>query len=341
MRLLTAALSAMLLSAAAQNGAPPANKPIIFSAPAGDDIASNSPSLFPRPANRPGFASDLRAPVSVFSIQSPPLLSPPPARAPAVSRAEARRLQKAMEDRENWALLTPAEILGLDNAGETPRTAGQTAGGSPRDLSVVERYLARQRQERAGVTNDYSDNPSSDLAFAAKAEGTTNGSSLNPMRLGWPAQILNRFFDDAPADNPFTRQKENRSAGWLPSLGPPPQSAAPTPEQLAERERFKQLLEPGWYADMPAKPPPGGRFSSSLQPAFGTITEPTPRVNSVGASFAPLSGGIGRPQGLSPLPGITSPVNSQSPASVSSGGPQPPPWLLQTPQPFTVPQRKF
>jgi hypothetical protein len=333
----------MLLSAAAQNGAPPASKPIIFSAPAGDVVSSNAPSLLPRPVNQPGFDSDLRAPVSVFSLQSPPPLAPLPARAPAVSRAEARRLQKAMDERENWALLTPAELLGLDTAEDTRRTADQTAGGGQRNLTVVQRYLERQRRARAGVTNDYTDNPSSGWAFASRAGGATNGSSLNPVRIGWPAsaQMLNRFFDDAPADNPFTRLDENRSAAWLQPLDSPSQPAAPTPEQLAERERFKQLLEPGWNADTPAKPPPGGKSPASLQPLFGTITEQTPRANSVGASFTPLSGGLGRPQGLIPLPGITAPINWQSPASVSSGGPQPPPWLQQTPQPFTMPQRKF
>jgi len=344
MRLLAGALSAVCLSAVAQNGAPPASKPIIFSAPAGDIAASNAPSLALRFSDRPNFANEVRAPVSVFNAQGPSLPSPALPRAPTLSRAEAQRLQKMLDQRENWALLTPEEILGVDVSRNTLRTPGQEAAADgQKSMTVVERFLERQRQSHPAVTNAYSDNSSSSWDFSGNQAGLTNGSSLNPPRIGLPttAQILDRFFNDAPANNQFAGQDENRGAGWFKSLGAPPQPAAPTPEQRAERERFKQLLDPGSYTDTAAKPSPGGKFLSALQPLSDTTLDQTPPANPVGASFTPLSSGIGRPMGLIPLPGITGPTNWQSSASLSSWAPQPPPWLSQTPQPFTVPQRKF
>src|SRR5208282_2110094 len=127
MSLLAGALSAALLSAAAQSGAPPSSKPIIFSAPAGDNAASNAPSLAPRFSDRLNFANEVRAPVSVFGVQSPSLSLPGPSSVPTLSSAEAQRLQKMLDERENWALMTPEEILGVDTFRNTLRTPEQEA----------------------------------------------------------------------------------------------------------------------------------------------------------------------------------------------------------------------
>ncbi len=344
MSLLASALSAVFLSATAQNGAPPSSKAIIFSAPAGDNAASNTPSLAPRLFDRPNFANEVRAPAPVFGVQSPSLSLPVPASAPTLSSAEAQRLQKMLDARENWALMTPEEILGVDTFRNTLRTAEQEAADNQKNLTVVERFLERQQQSHTTVTNGYyNGNSSSGWDYPGNQGGLTNGSPFNPAPSGLPtaAQILDRFFNDTPANDRFAGQNGNRSAGWFKSLGLPPQPAAPTPEQLAERERFRQLLDPASYSDMPAKSSPGGKFLSLLQPLSDTTPNQTPTVNPVGASFAPLNSGIGRPAGLTPLPDITGPTNRQSSAAPPAWVPQPPPWLVQTPQPFTKPQRKF
>lgn len=343
MPLLIGALSAGVLSGTAQTNTSPSSQPIIFSMPAGEKAASNAPSLLPRLSDRPNFANELRAPVSVFGAQSPSLPLPVPSGAPTLSRAEAQRLQKMLDERENWALMTPEEILGVDMFRNPLRTPEQEAADNQKNLTVIERFLERQRQTRTATTNGYSDNSSSSWDFSRHQGGLTNGSPFNPARIGLPtaAQILDRFFNDAPANNQFVGQNGNRSAGWFKSVGLPPQPAAPTPEQLAERERFRQLLEPGSYSDTPAKSAPGREFLSSLRPLSDTTPNQAPTVHPAGASFAPLSSGIGRPAGLTPLPGIAGPTNGQSSAAPPAWAPQPPPWLSQTPQPFTMPQRKF
>jgi len=335
-------LPAALLSAAAQDGATPSGKAIIFSAPAGDHSISNAPLLTPQLPERPDFARELRAPSPIFDMQQPPSPAPALPRAPSLSRTEMDRLRRTLDVRENWALMTPAEILGVD-AGKGSGTQ-QEGSDDQKHLTVLERYLERQQKSHMPATNEYhGSNPLSDWGFSGTQGGVTNTSQSDSISNGLPAasQILSRFFNDLHANNPFAEQEKDRNGEWFSSLGLPPQPAPPTPEQLAEKERFRQLLEPGSFSDTPAKSVPGGKFLSSLQPLSGPTSEQTPTVNPVGNSYAPLASGFGRPTGLTPLPGITTtPVGSPS-SALPAWAPQPPPWLSQTPQPFTVPQRKF
>jgi len=344
MPLLAGALSAVFLSAAAQNGASPSGKAIIFSAPAGENAATNMSSLAPQLSDRPDFANELRAPVSVFDAQGPSLPLPAPSGPPALSRTEAQQLQKILDQRENWALMTPAEILGVDTFRNTLRTPEQEAADNQESLTVVERFLERQWQSHTAVTNRYhSDNTSSGWDLSRHQDGMTNESSFNSARIGLSAapQMLDRFLNGSPANSLFAGQNGNRSSDWFTSPGQAPQPVPPTPEQLAEKERFRQLLDPGSYSGASAKSSPGGEFLSSLRPITDTTSDQTPAVNPVGATFAPLSSSIGRPTGLAPMAGIAGATNWQSSADRPAWAPQPPPWLVQTPQPFTTPQRKF
>ncbi len=343
MPLLASALAAVVLSAAAQKDAPPSSKPIIFSAPAGENAVSNAPLLLPRLSEPPNFGNEVRAPVSIFDAQTPDLPLPVSPPAPALSRADVRRLQKMLDERENWALLTPEEILGVDTSRNTLRTPEQEAADDQKKLTVVGRFLERQQQLHTAATNEnYGGNSSSGWDFSRNRGGVTNGSASDPGRIGSPtaAQILDRFFNGTSANNQFGGPDGNRSAGWFKSLGLPPQPAPPTPEQLAERARFSQLLDPSSYSDTGAKSSPDDKFLSVLQPLSDTTPNQEPTASPVGASFAPLSSGIGRPMGLTPLPGIAGATNWQSSAA-PAWAPQPPPWLVQAPQPFTIPQRKF
>jgi hypothetical protein len=344
MLLLAGALAAAFLSATAQDGAPPSSKAIIFSAPADDNGASNALSLLPQRSEQPDFARELRAPSSIFDVQPPSLPSPVLSRIPTLSRAEAQRLRRVLDERENWALMTPEEILGVDTAGNMLQTPEQKAADDKRNLSVFERFLERQQQLHMPVTNgNYGGDSASDWDFSRNQRGMTNGSPSGRVRNGLPGagRLLDRFFNDATANNPFAGQNGDRNEGWFSSLGLPPQPAPPTPEQLAERERFRQLLDSSSFSDTSAKSAPGDKSLSSLQPFSDTTSDQTPTVNPVGASYAPLSSGIGRPAGLTPLPGITTAPASLQSSAPPAWAPQPPPWLLQTPQPFSVPQRKF
>ncbi len=182
--LVVGALSAVILSAAAQDGAPQSGQAIIFSTPAGGNTASNALPLLPQPYEQPNFARELRAPVPMpfFDFEPPaePLPTPPPA--PAVSSAEAKRLQRMLDEQKNWALLTPAEILGVSTAEKPSSALEQEAADSEKNLTVLERYLERQQQSPTAATNGYydvnDDNSSAGWAALRNQIGLTNENSF-------------------------------------------------------------------------------------------------------------------------------------------------------------------
>jgi len=343
--LMAGLFSVGILSAAAQNAAAPASKAIVFTAPAGDNAVSNTPSLVPRLSDRPEFADPVRAPVSIFNTPDPSSSLPFSSGVPTMtSRAEAQRLQRLQDERENWALLTPQEILGLTSSKNAFRTPEEAAADDQKETSVMARFLERQQHLHQAITNGYRDDSTSpEWDFSRNQGGLTNANPFNPStaRLPSMAQILNRLLNDAPANNPFAGPGGNQNAGWFSSLGLPPQPPAPTPEQLAERERFAPMPNPDAHSDATARTMSSGKPFSSLQPLSDLTPGQAPAVNPVGVSFAPLSDGISRPVGLTPLPGIVATNNGQWSTAPPAWAPQPPPWLLQAPQFYAVPQRKF
>ena len=318
----------------AQDGAPSISRAIIFSAPAGDKALPMrcrlchgvlSGRISPRICGR---RVDFRRSTSVPAVTC------------SVTHTDALACRGAtvvevLDERENWALMTPEEILGVGTAGSLLRTPEQKATDDKKNLSVFERFLERQQLLHLPVTNgNYGSDSASGWDFSRNQRGLTNGTPSGRVRNGLPGagRLLDRFFNDPLANRPFAGQDGNQSGGWFSSLGLPPQPAPPTPEQLAERERFRQLLDSSSVSETSAKSAPIGKSLSSLQPFSDTTSDQMPTVNPVGASYAPLSSGIGRPAGLTPLPGITTvPASSQSSAP-PAWAPQPPPWLLPTPQ---------
>jgi hypothetical protein len=105
---------------------------------------------------------------------------------------------------------------------------------------------------------------------------------------------------------------------------------------MADMERFRQLL--GSSVPAASAPNPGRTFYSSpgatVDPILGEI-----KINPAGASYTPLSSGIGMPKGVSPLPGITT-LNRAS-AATPAMFPQTQPWVMNGPELSTPPQRKF
>jgi hypothetical protein len=144
-------------------------------------------------------------------------------------------------------------------------------------------------------------------------------------------------------NNPFLA-RPNADGGWSrlfeSTPNPTPLSTSllpePSPAQAEGMERFRQLLNSGSSAATPA----AGGIKTSLPQSLlgaGLGQPPTPRI---GASFAPLNSGIGKPVELPKLSGAWG-LNYTSPPPAATWAPQPAPWLSPSPQPFAVPQRKF
>lgn len=324
--LLVIAMGAMVLSAAAQ----PSGQSIIFSAPPSDDAQSVTPSLTPPSSQPVTLPSTMQAPVSPFNYSTPNnnLILPPPA-----NSAEQQRMKQLLDDRKNWTLMTPEEIFGATPA---QKPAERDALGQGKNQSQLERYLERENQSLAGRTNGWQNNSPWDLAHAQDRTSPFD-SRHNDTADTSQSFNFNRLFNGRR--NIDASPGQNGNASWDAFSTPAPQAPVkPNLEQQAAMERFRQLLAPS--PAPAAEPSPDSRFFSAPKPAADPfITQPAFLANPAGASFTPLSSGISRPTGLTPLPGITTPVSH--PVAAPSWAPQPPPWVSQTPPPFATPQWKF
>ena len=100
-------------------------QPILFSSADDDNVSSNRPPLAPKPPGSLGFANAIQSPDANLGAasQTGPLPEPPP---PAISPAQAQQMQRLLDERKNWALLTPEQILA------SPRILGMTRWASRR-----------------------------------------------------------------------------------------------------------------------------------------------------------------------------------------------------------------
>jgi hypothetical protein len=329
LRLFAGALSAAVLSAVAQNAAPQPGQPIIFSAPQNGGVPATTPSISPdnsadqNPQNMPS------APPVVFDFNS--LADAPLPRRQMVSPAERLRLQKLQEDRNNWMLMTPGEILGVTTPEEILETPEQRAAAEK--LTPTERYLARQQQSKspAILTNNWQSwNSSSSWDDLRNRENSTPPDLERGGRPEKLQGLLDRIMNGARDD----RAAEERSPtyGWDSFSAP---LALPVQKPAQPATAFNNYLDPVAAKATAAKVSSGNKFLSIPLP--DPNLEPQPVVNLNGASFTPLSSGIGRPQGLTPLPSLIPQPIAQPVAQPSLA----PPWLSAIPQPFTIPQRKF
>jgi hypothetical protein len=326
-----AAVLVAVFSAQAQRAAPRPGQSILFSSPESDTVFSNLPPLSPKPPESLDLGNTLRAPPP-FSFSGPPVDTPLPAGAPVVSPAEALRMQDLLDRRKNWMLLTPAEILGATTPEKIMGIQKYDATGRPKNLTALERYTERQNQTPTGNTNI---NAFPTWNFSDKQPDTLNSI---PGGLGSPDNMASSLLNPAPDNQTFAGQNGNNS--WSKSYNPPLPSPVVTLAQQTDMEQFRQLLEPGSSSTAAATTPSLSGIKISLPQTALSSGLGQSALTPIGASFTPLNNGIGKPAEMPKLPSIWS-LSLTSPPSAAAWAPQPPPWLSPTPQPFTVPQRKF
>jgi hypothetical protein len=255
----------------------------------------------------------------------------------AVSPATAREWQRILEDKKNWSMLTPAEILGVT----TPeKILGISDPRQQENLSPEERFLKRLNEaSMASATNSYQ-RSASFLRDDAKtdASGQTGQDNLfERIHAGAAAQ------DTGPNSlfNPLSAAALNSPAGavatpdsvWGSPFGRPAPAPAPTLEQQAEMNRFRALMEPSAPEE---KQPLFTHPSPAYTPAASA--SPATMVNPAGHSYTPLTSNLGRPVGVKPVSGITGPY--VTPSSKPKTASQLPPWLLD-PSENSPLQRRF
>ena len=316
-------------------------QPILFSSPDDQDVSSNTPSLTARPPGALDFANVIQSPSQGSGIAPgvEPLPAPP---MPTISPAQAQQMQRLLDERKNWALLTPEQILNPPTQEKILDIADRNIFGQPKNETVVMQYVKRQDQLLSGTNNfnfGHAD-PVSRRGFSDNMEPQIipnywNPAGGRPGNSGLIDQIIGRT-PDSRGD--ATQPPKNI---WQKSFDLPAQEPKPTPEQQDAMNQFQALLQPHPLSGGAAKAPSFGT-PTPVAPATApkTAAGQAPAI-SIGASFTPLSSGVTMPAGLTPLPGLLGPTNTGLPALVPEWKPQPPPWQSSTPQMDVMPQRKF
>ena len=320
----------MVLSTGAQHPLFQEGQPILFSSPAGDNGVSNTPSLLPKPPESLDLKDATEAPPE-FRFGAPSAALPASLAGPRLNPAGVARGQS-----RDWALMTPAEILGEMTPEKMLGIVDRDAFGQPKNLTIWERYAERQNQQQlsartnalaagsAGLPGWFSGNQ----RFASNSMFGDRDNWGNPTGLGFnPASA--DLFGGQPGDNNWSKLFGSTPATLPAASGPVPGS---NPTSTGDMERFRQLLNPGAYSATPAvsSAAADGLKTSLPQSLLGAgLAEP--QTARIGASFSPLSSGIGRP---ADLPKLTGPLalNPTSP---------PPASLWLSPSPLGTPQRKF
>ena len=327
-----ATMLASAMAASAQSDAPTAadtGQSIIFSAPSSSDTPADATTFAPPKPDQPDYVDQLQAPHALFKVKTrTPLLLPPE---PQPSPDD---LKKMLQERKSWTQMTPAEIFGVKTAAEILLTPDAAAKQREQNLSPLEQLLAQQRKLQTGSTNGFN---------SGDAEANWNFSDEQNNRLDDPrhqgstrSQFFNRLANNGQNDVNFSRQNQNN--GWS-QVFSTPQPPKQTLEQLANMERFRQMLEPSPVEETKAASP-GSKFLAKPLPVADPNLEQPAFYNPMGASYKPLVSGIAKPKGITPLPGLFTPVNTK-PEPAPSWTPKAPPWMSDDPKIFEMPQRKF
>jgi hypothetical protein len=332
--LLAGTWMAVALSIEAQQPAANAGQSIIFSSPDNSGVSSNLASLATQSSSPLNFQDNFQSASPVPTFDNPPA-------APPLAPGEGQQLQKRLERRKDWVFMTPAEILGVTTPEKILHIQERDAAGQPKNLTPIERYNGRQQAKNARTNDSYFPNYSMPSRnFSGDRNNHTNAVSFNPADndlKNLRPTIFNNSLNAAPDNNLFANPGEGTV--WSKLVDLPAPLPAPNPAQQADMDQFRQLLERGFSPTAATMPASGGTtFFQPQTPSASSFTRPL--ANPAGASFTPLSSGIGKPAGLESLPGVTGQASSPS-AFTPSLAPQSPPWMSQTPQPFVVPQRKF
>jgi hypothetical protein len=306
---------------------------ILFSAPDSSDANTNVPSLTPRPPVLSDIAGAVRAPI--FDVSPAP--NPNMPSLTIISPRGVAQMEQQLDEKENWALMTPEEILGVPTAEKILGLSDNNADGLSDRQSAAERFMQRQQ--------DMSTNGMVNFSQWDLPSGESNSADV----FGSANPEANSFFSQLMG-NPAPAQSPNRETGnWSFNFGSPaPTVPAPTPEQIAESEAFQKMIAPHSTPQLSSTWANENLFnslpSSGLHPA--AIPQPLqdtlllrPQANPMGESYIPLNGGVHSPDSVKPLPSLI-PERLTTP-SAPEWKPQLPPWMNPVPQPGEIPPRQF
>ena len=293
---------------------------IIFSSPDNAQITSNVTSA------AQSSLSSLENKLRIYQDSSPVASFANPSLMAAPMPAPIRAVRRPPGENSDWEFMTPEQILGIASPDQIMKSQKRSADPDTASLTSLERAFGMRSPSarfqvapfsRSHALNSWGGN-------SDQAGGLMSGlvsDSLKGMQSGL-------FNPNTSSDS----ENQNPQSVWGKIFGMPSPAPAQNPvrEQQQDMKQFMKLLNRS-SALATAETPP-------LTTSLG-LNSDEPLANPIGASFAPLTSGIGKPIGLGPPPAvIRQPSTAVAPPAWA---PQPPPWLSPTPQPFAVPQRKF
>jgi hypothetical protein len=305
----------------------PAQDTIIFTKPA--DLPASKANAFMSDKSRN--AGNYNAPKSAFTEipRDYPLPKPMP-------RPDSPALKEELEKRKNWTLLTPEQILGI----QTPeQILGIKSVAEQRKMSLEEQFLARQSKALEGnvPTNGHGG------GLAPLAEYSRNNplfdgrkdDAANPFRGGRQPDTTARNYDGSTEPpNAVDASSEKTRSLWAGGFFQPT-APKPTPEQVANMERFRELMNPP--TPTPDKPDAPANFTTSHTPTPARpdpFIEAPPVVNPIGREAQPIESFFAKPAGIKPLPPIATPA-PEKPKKKADWEAQTPPWMRDVPPPVS------
>jgi len=315
----------LVLLAAAAGFSAPAQETIIYSKPA--DMSADKANSFLPSSNL--HAGDFNAPHQLFNDYAPSLPMPQP-----LFRANDSSVQDALDRRKNWTMLTPQQILGIQTPEEILGIPDRTG---EKKLPVEEQFLLRESRSRDGISSNNLAAATfwnqADTASPFDDKNNKDGQDVFRQSLLKTGPGPGYFNPLLNADHSATGPDLKPDSPWTSVFGQSTQPALPkpTPEQVANMERFEALLGPvSPQVQTPATP----GYSAPAVPVPDPYLQRQPVVNPAGRDVQSLDADglqFSRPTGINPLP----PVSTPAPAPVATRPgwqAQLPPWMKSGPQ---------
>jgi hypothetical protein len=253
---------------------------------------------------------------------APPLPSPTPDFNPD--------LQKQMDQRAKWTLMTPEEIMGI----QTPEEIfGVDTEDQNRNLSPEERYLRREEKARASAANDeMRDIGNSSHNYVGLFDRADNQNPQLSGQDGAGPGAFSRMFNNSEA-SPFSRNGGSSGFAKVASVSAADKAKADK-DQAAEMARFRSLI-----GEVPEMPNP-----ALNQPHLDATPGPQPLsvFEEFGRPATIHTVDLSKPEGLTLPPEIVGYAAQPRKLKKPSWEPQAPPWLTEGVNPPTTPPvRKF
>jgi hypothetical protein len=235
-------------------------------------------------------------------------------------------LQKELEDRKNWTLMTPEEIMGV----QTPEQIfGLTEQDPDKNLSPEERYLKRQEKaETAAETNALGGANGWEHKDLGLFDRPDTSDPFSPQYKQTDSSTFSRIFN--PAQNSLFGQKSASSKMASVSSSSMAKEAKEEEEEMA---RFRALI---------GEVPPPSLSPTPALPVASPSLQPLSQFDALGHPVESKESDLSKPNELTTLARFTGQYTPPKKIKKPSWEPQAPPWLSDgsTP-PTTPPVRKF